>query len=85
MPRTATEVADDLSPRQITDVLGDEQVFAELPELSLESEVRFDTLASLPHPEPTTIKIAKSMYVEIFVFIGILISIADLDSDGNRN
>ena len=40
-PRTATVVALDLSPRQITDVLGEEQVLAELPELSLDSEERF--------------------------------------------
>lgn len=59
-PRTATVVALDLSPCQITDVLGEEQVLAELPELSLDSEERFDTLASLLQPVLATRKIAKS-------------------------
>ncbi|OYZ18374.1 MAG: hypothetical protein B7Y39_13710 [Bdellovibrio sp. 28-41-41] len=59
-PRTATVVALDLSPRQITDVLGEEQVFAELLELSLDSELRFDTLASLLQPELVTRTTANS-------------------------
>ncbi len=59
-PRTETVVAVDRSPRQITEVLEEEQVFAELPELSLDSEVRFDTLASLLQPKLAIIKTAKS-------------------------
>ncbi len=83
-PRTETVVAVDLSPRQITDVLGEEQVFAELLELSLDSEVRFDTLASLLQPELATIKTVKSRYAKLFFPIDVPISIANLDSDGNR-
>lgn len=70
IPRTATDVAVDLSPRQMTEVLGDAHVFAELLELSLESEVRFDTLASLPQPEPAMVRIVKSKYAYFCALIG---------------
>lgn len=83
-PRTETVVAVDLSPRQITDVLGEEQVFAELPELSPDSELRFDTVASLLQPELATIKIVKSRYAKLFFPIVVPISVANLDSNGNR-
>jgi hypothetical protein len=57
-------VAVDLSPRQITEVLEAEHVFAELPELSLDSELRFEMLASLLQPVPATNRIIKSKYLK---------------------